>query len=98
LKADKENLQKQLELVTLRLPPPRVGLWARLFGGGKKGTLKLSRRPFSFLMHLSVKEGDLVVKKLVAIIVGIVLTAMVLSAGCTSIVRNTAQSPTPSEV
>jgi len=36
LKADKENLQKQLELVTLRLPPPRVGFWARLFGGGKK--------------------------------------------------------------
>ena len=32
LKADKETLQKQLELVTLRLPPPRVGLWARLFG------------------------------------------------------------------
>jgi predicted nucleic acid-binding Zn-ribbon protein len=32
LKADKENLQKQLELVTLRLPPPRVGFWARLFG------------------------------------------------------------------
>jgi len=36
LKSDKENLQKQLELVTLRLPPPRVGFWARLFGGGKK--------------------------------------------------------------
>lgn len=36
LKADKENLQKQLELVTLRLPPLRVGFWARLFGGGKK--------------------------------------------------------------
>jgi hypothetical protein len=32
LKADKENLQKQLELVTLRLPPPRVSFWARLFG------------------------------------------------------------------
>jgi hypothetical protein len=31
-KADKENLQKQLELVTLRLPAPRVGFWARLFG------------------------------------------------------------------
>lgn len=30
LKADKENLQKQLELVTLRLPAPRVGFWARL--------------------------------------------------------------------
>ena len=36
LKADKENLQKQLELVTLRLPPPKVGFWARLFGGSKK--------------------------------------------------------------
>ena len=36
LKADKENLQKQLELVTLRLPAPKVGFWARLFGGGKK--------------------------------------------------------------
>lgn len=36
LKADKETLQKQLELVTLRLPPPKVGFWARLFGGGKK--------------------------------------------------------------
>jgi len=36
LKADKENLQKQLELVTLRLPPPRVGFWARLFGGKKE--------------------------------------------------------------
>ncbi|HEX7514885.1 MAG TPA: hypothetical protein VF393_04770 [archaeon] len=32
LQADKENLQKQLELVTLRLPPPRVSFWARLFG------------------------------------------------------------------
>ncbi len=32
LKADKETLQKQLELVTLRLPAPRVGFWARLFG------------------------------------------------------------------
>jgi metal-responsive CopG/Arc/MetJ family transcriptional regulator len=35
-KADKENLQKQLELVTLRLPPPKVGFWTRLFGGGEK--------------------------------------------------------------
>jgi predicted nuclease with TOPRIM domain len=35
LKADKENLQKQLELVTLRLPPPKVSFWTRLFG--KKG-------------------------------------------------------------
>jgi hypothetical protein len=32
LKADKEALQKQLELVTLRLPAPRVGFWTRLFG------------------------------------------------------------------
>jgi predicted nuclease with TOPRIM domain len=32
LKADKENLQKQLELVTLRLLPPRVSFWARLLG------------------------------------------------------------------
>jgi hypothetical protein len=32
LQADKANLQKQLELVTLRLLPPRVGFWARLFG------------------------------------------------------------------
>jgi len=36
LKADKENLQKQLELVTLRLPPPRVSFWARLFGSKKE--------------------------------------------------------------
>ncbi|MGZ5521109.1 MAG: hypothetical protein ACXWET_05025 [Halobacteriota archaeon] len=36
LRADKENLQKQLELVTLRLPPPKVGFWARLFGGKKE--------------------------------------------------------------
>ncbi|MGA7077024.1 MAG: hypothetical protein WBZ42_10880 [Halobacteriota archaeon] len=32
LRRDKDNLQKQLELVTLRLPAPRVGFWARLFG------------------------------------------------------------------
>ena len=36
LKSDKENLQKQLELVTLRLPPPKVGFWARLFGSKKE--------------------------------------------------------------
>jgi septal ring factor EnvC (AmiA/AmiB activator) len=36
LKNDKESLQKQLELVTLRLPPPRVGFWARLFGPKKE--------------------------------------------------------------
>jgi metal-responsive CopG/Arc/MetJ family transcriptional regulator len=35
-KADKDNLQKQFELVTLRLPPPKVGFWARLLGGGRK--------------------------------------------------------------
>ena len=29
LKVDKETLQKQLELVTLRLPAPRVGFWSR---------------------------------------------------------------------
>jgi chromosome segregation ATPase len=37
LKADKLSLQKQLELVTLRLPAPKVGFWARLFGTGKRG-------------------------------------------------------------
>jgi CHASE3 domain sensor protein len=36
LRSDKESIQKQLELVTLRLPAPRVGFWARLFGRGKK--------------------------------------------------------------
>jgi len=36
LRQDKETLQKQLELVTLRLPAPKVGFWGRLFGGGKK--------------------------------------------------------------
>jgi len=36
LKADKESLQKQLELVTLRLPAPRVGFWARVFGSKKE--------------------------------------------------------------
>jgi len=35
---DKESIQKQLELVTLRLPAPKVGFWARLFGGRKKET------------------------------------------------------------
>ncbi len=38
LRRDKDNLQKQLELVTLRLPAPKVGFWARLFGGRKKET------------------------------------------------------------
>jgi hypothetical protein len=36
LKADKEILQKQVELLTLRLPAPKVGLWARLFGGSRR--------------------------------------------------------------
>jgi hypothetical protein len=36
LRRNKETTQKQLELVTLRLPAPNVGFWARLFGGGKK--------------------------------------------------------------
>ena len=36
LRRDKETTQKQLELVTLRLPAPKVGFWARLFGGGRK--------------------------------------------------------------
>lgn len=36
LRRDKETIQKQLELVTLRLPAPRVSFWARLFGGEKK--------------------------------------------------------------
>lgn len=36
LRQDKDQLQKQLELVTLRLPAPKVGFWSRLFGGGKQ--------------------------------------------------------------
>ncbi len=32
LEKDKENLQKQLELVTLRLPAPKEGFWTRVFG------------------------------------------------------------------
>jgi predicted RNase H-like nuclease (RuvC/YqgF family) len=36
LRQDKNQLQKQLELVTLRLPAPKVGFWARIFGGRKK--------------------------------------------------------------
>ncbi len=35
LERDKENLQKQLQLVTLRLPAPKEGFWTRVFGGGK---------------------------------------------------------------
>jgi predicted nucleic acid-binding Zn-ribbon protein len=33
---EKQNLYKQLELVTLRLPAPRVSFWARVFGRKKK--------------------------------------------------------------
>jgi hypothetical protein len=36
LKADKEILQKQVELLTLRLPAPKRGFWVRLFGGRKR--------------------------------------------------------------
>ncbi len=36
LERDKENLQKQLELVTLRLPAPNEGFWARTFGRRKE--------------------------------------------------------------
>jgi predicted nucleic acid-binding Zn-ribbon protein len=36
LRQDKETLQKQFELVTLRLPAPKVSFWERLFGSGKK--------------------------------------------------------------
>ncbi len=36
LKDDKHSLQKQLELVTLRLPAPKEGFWARVFGRKKK--------------------------------------------------------------
>lgn len=32
LRNDKEQLQKQLELVTLRLPTPKEGFWSRVFG------------------------------------------------------------------
>jgi len=38
LKADKEILQKQAELLTLRSPAPKVSLWTLLFGRGKKET------------------------------------------------------------
>lgn len=36
LKEDKQSLQKQLELVTLRLPAPKEGFFARIFGRRKK--------------------------------------------------------------
>jgi len=35
LNEDKQYLQKQLELVTLRLPAPKDGLWFREFGRKK---------------------------------------------------------------
>lgn len=35
MERDKEHLQKQLELVTLRLPAPKEGFWARTFGRRK---------------------------------------------------------------
>jgi hypothetical protein len=31
-----ETLQKQLELVTLGLPAPKIGLWGRILGGARK--------------------------------------------------------------
>ncbi|MGZ4903788.1 MAG: hypothetical protein ACXVIG_04405 [Halobacteriota archaeon] len=36
LRNDKEKLQKQLELVTLRLPAPKEGFWARVWGRKKR--------------------------------------------------------------
>ncbi len=36
LRTGKEQLQKQLELITLRLPAPKEGFWARTFGRRKK--------------------------------------------------------------
>jgi len=33
---EKQSLYKQLELVTLRLPAPRVSFWSRVFGRRKK--------------------------------------------------------------
>ncbi len=36
LRNDKERLQKQLELVILRLPAPKEGFWSRVFGRKKK--------------------------------------------------------------
>ena len=34
--ADKTFLQKQLELITLRLPAPKEGFWSRIFGRKKE--------------------------------------------------------------
>jgi phosphatidylinositol kinase/protein kinase (PI-3 family) len=62
LRRDKESIQKQLELVTLRLPAPKVGFWARPMGRDRsqhcqRGSplfpiVRFSRRPMSvrFLM------------------------------------------------
>jgi chromosome segregation ATPase len=36
LRHDKESIQKQLELVTLRLPAPQVSFWTRLFNGFRR--------------------------------------------------------------
>jgi len=36
LRRDKETMQKQLELVTLRLPAPKVGFWTSMFGRGER--------------------------------------------------------------
>jgi hypothetical protein len=36
LRHDTEALQKQLELVTLRLPAPKAGFWSRIFGDRRK--------------------------------------------------------------
>lgn len=36
LKDDKQQLQKQLELLTLRLPAPKEGFWVRVFGRRRK--------------------------------------------------------------
>jgi hypothetical protein len=36
LRHDKESIQQQLELVTLRLPAPQVSFWTRLFSGSRR--------------------------------------------------------------
>ncbi len=38
LEKDKESLQKQLELVTLRLPTPKEGFWSKLFRSSTRQT------------------------------------------------------------
>ncbi len=37
LERDKEYLQNELEIVTLRLPSPNAGFWSRVFGGNRAG-------------------------------------------------------------